>query len=398
MAPAPREPDFRESTRMPLKASVRLQFGATEELTASTANISIGGFFVAYRPPKPVGTLVRFEIDLPGLADPISGYGEVAWIRVREEGKSQPVGMGVRFRHLPEPGPDLLRGELARSQDFLELAAASGVTDEEPEEQGERPIESWRISYPKPVAGLDDEAPSWQEEGEAGAAEQGPAPEASSWNGAEAPEAPAAAADLEVEPSPPIRRRKTLTRPALLALAGVAVALLAGGLFVGRGLLGAGGGGDRGGAFQAPGAGEGQPGAEAPAPAQPAGEAEPPAAGPPPTTPSAAIRDITWASVPGETIVVVSGDGTLAAQRVSHQRLGGGPPRELVKIAGIAIPYRYAEMAVDTPELRRIRTGHHPESGEIYVVLDLPGERFGIDRLEHEPSRVRVYLRARRDG
>jgi hypothetical protein len=121
--------------------------------------------------------------------------------------------------------------------------------------------------------------------------------------------------------------------------------------------------------------------------------AEGPAAGP-----ARLIREISWGSVPGETIVVVGGDGDLSEGRVSHQRLAGSPPRELVKIAGITAPYRDSEIAVGTRELARIRTGYHPETRELYVVLDLPAAGFGIDRLEHQPAGLRVYLRARSAG
>jgi hypothetical protein len=113
-----------------------------------------------------------------------------------------------------------------------------------------------------------------------------------------------------------------------------------------------------------------------------------------PGAPLTRVASITFGAVPGETIVVITGDGEILEQRVSRQRLGGAEPRELLRIAGIAAPYEPAVIAVGTGELLRIRTGHHPGAGggELYVVFDLPSPRAQV-RLDFQPTGLRVYVR-----
>ena len=58
-----------------------------------TKNISKGGTFIATDKPLPEGTLFHFRISVPGVVDPFTLTGEVAW--VRSEGAAP--GMGIRF-------------------------------------------------------------------------------------------------------------------------------------------------------------------------------------------------------------------------------------------------------------------------------------------------------------
>jgi hypothetical protein len=55
--------------------------------------------FVQGENPRPVGTLVRFELRLEE-GEPIKGVGEVVWIRPRSQGPEAPSGMGIQFGHL----------------------------------------------------------------------------------------------------------------------------------------------------------------------------------------------------------------------------------------------------------------------------------------------------------
>lgn len=113
----------RETARARLEAPVRLQLEGGRELESGyTANVSEGGMFVAVESPPPVGILVRFEIDLGPEAGTASGYGEVAWIRVRWESTDRPIGMGIQFRHLADPD----RERLARR---VRAALAAGDSD-----------------------------------------------------------------------------------------------------------------------------------------------------------------------------------------------------------------------------------------------------------------------------
>lgn len=92
---------FRESTRVPLEAPVKLQFDAFgQPQSGFTANISVGGMFVQSCSPRPVGTRLRFELELEAGTEPISGLAEVVWIRVKQHCLEQPAGMGIQFRYL----------------------------------------------------------------------------------------------------------------------------------------------------------------------------------------------------------------------------------------------------------------------------------------------------------
>ncbi len=95
-------PIRRTATRAPLDKPARLQVDeATDVLAGRCLNISIGGFFVALAPPRPPGTLTRFELVIDEEVS-IRGLGEVAWMRSTALSPDQPIGMGVKFRHLDQ--------------------------------------------------------------------------------------------------------------------------------------------------------------------------------------------------------------------------------------------------------------------------------------------------------
>ncbi len=95
---------FRENTRAPLTAPVRLQFDTfSKPDRAYTANVSAGGMFVRSRKPRPVGTRLRFELRLEGFAKPAVGFAEVVWIRLKSSSKDEPTGMGLEFRYVDPP-------------------------------------------------------------------------------------------------------------------------------------------------------------------------------------------------------------------------------------------------------------------------------------------------------
>ena len=110
------EPKFRKSTRAPLVAPVDLQYaGFKEKETVYTANISVDGMFIQTSTPKPVGVSLRFELHVLKNADPIRGFGEVAWLRVRNEGPGSPAGMGIQFRYVEENSQQVLRQAVANT-------------------------------------------------------------------------------------------------------------------------------------------------------------------------------------------------------------------------------------------------------------------------------------------
>ena len=116
------------------------------------------------------------------------------------------------------------------------------------------------------------------------------------------------------------------------------------------------------------------PGAEPPTLAESA--APPPAAAAPapaPTVRLTAIRSIDWRQVDGETEVTIRGDGPIAAGGYARDRLDGPAPREVLRIRGVERPFGRALLAVGSPHLKQVRTGHHvlPGQDELHLVLDL---------------------------
>ena len=94
--------DRRDHRRLTIERPVRLQIAGHVEVLAVTANLSPGGLFVKESMPPPVGTRVRFVVDLDDRA--IRGYAEVSWIRARFAGADRPRGMGLRFVYILDDG------------------------------------------------------------------------------------------------------------------------------------------------------------------------------------------------------------------------------------------------------------------------------------------------------
>lgn len=367
----------RAFVRTPFRGEIRLQYGRDEELATETTDVSAGGIFVNAKRPQPVGTLVRFAMPVLGGTRTVTGYGEVSWIRVRDDPKAGPAGMGIQFRYLDDPGETWLREHEAEVQAQAALHPPPAAPAA-PASAGDRALPLVRPrppAKPPPVA----DPSLWPPE------QEDPFPEP--------PELEYPPLDpLVTEPEQPSRGLGRVGRPVLLAGAGVllvAAVLLARGPIT-RWVRGA-------------------PATSKPTPTESSGSTEPKAAAPAPlpstpapgataaSGPLTRVAAITYGSVPGETIVVLAGDGQILEERVTRQRLGGAEPRELLRIAGIVAPYEPAVIPVGTGELVRIRTGHHPGAGggELYVVFDLPGPRAGVHRLDFQPTGLRVYLRQR---
>lgn len=117
--PAPKpertEPVFREATRVPLVAPIELEYMPDKSTESSfTLDASIGGFFVMSKSPRPLGTKLGFELKIQSDAQPVKGFGEVRWIRVRDEGRRSPAGIGIQVSLLVgEEGQRLLRTTIA---------------------------------------------------------------------------------------------------------------------------------------------------------------------------------------------------------------------------------------------------------------------------------------------
>ncbi len=90
------------------------------------------------------------------------------------------------------------------------------------------------------------------------------------------------------------------------------------------------------------------------------------------TGPATRIVDVAVARVGDATVVDIRGNGDLSQDRLRVSLLDD-PPRVWLRIRGIETFYRPNEIAVGSPELSRIRVGHHPEDKPVslWVVLDL---------------------------
>lgn len=138
-------------------APVRLQFDALEKAReAHTGNISIGGMFVQGEDPRPVGTLVRFELRLEG-EEPIQGVGEVVWIRPHSQGPEAPPGMGIQFGHLEDSPRERLKVAVLGALADLGIDSLSEPT---PEAAFERSSSKPRESPPPDLAVQSRKTPS----------------------------------------------------------------------------------------------------------------------------------------------------------------------------------------------------------------------------------------------
>jgi len=91
--------------RRAIGLAVRLSYGTVDEFVERFAvNISRGGLFIRARDPKPVGSLLHFELRLQGGETVVKGEGVVRWIQVADPTASppHPSGMGVQFLRLDE--------------------------------------------------------------------------------------------------------------------------------------------------------------------------------------------------------------------------------------------------------------------------------------------------------
>ncbi|MBN2525686.1 MAG: TIGR02266 family protein, partial [Deltaproteobacteria bacterium] len=71
-------------------------------------NISKYGVFFKTSKPKPVGTSIKFELQIADGTKVLRGMGEVSWIRETDEGGA-PAGMGIKFLKLDATSRDTVK-------------------------------------------------------------------------------------------------------------------------------------------------------------------------------------------------------------------------------------------------------------------------------------------------
>lgn len=342
--------------------------------TALSANLSLGGMFIASPEPKPVGTTVYLEFSVNRGLHTIKGVATVAWIRPKRDGIDLPTGMGVRFQALDEKGQeqilDLLQKNFPSEKAPFEIRPRRHADDGVPaipQESFEREMDlrdepfnpatdlevpeisaipSGVIPIVTPPAPLTELAPTpldWTPP---------PLPQPSRLGGA-------AAARPDRDGSPV----RTALGLLLLVVAGMAVgALLMDRI---RTLEDAAGAGERD------------------------VRAQPLVSGA-----LTAIESIEVDENDRTTLVILSGDGPLR-DRVSHTRLEAKPPREVIRIAGIERPFESSVLTpTDSEAIQRIQVALHPRQGgsDLHIALELADPEIRVVRIQPRGNTLLVYL------
>jgi uncharacterized protein (TIGR02266 family) len=70
----------------------------------AATNLSAGGIFIATPIVHPIGTQFHLTLHLPDKPRPVSGVGEVRWLRAASEEQNLPPGIGIMFMELEDDG------------------------------------------------------------------------------------------------------------------------------------------------------------------------------------------------------------------------------------------------------------------------------------------------------
>lgn len=106
---------------------VRLKYPDVDTFIERFApNVTRGGLFLASRDPRPVGSVLRFEVLLMSGTPVLTGEGRVTWVREYNPAEPQrPHGMGVQFLYVdPDTRPTLER--LLREREARRQPASPG--------------------------------------------------------------------------------------------------------------------------------------------------------------------------------------------------------------------------------------------------------------------------------
>jgi uncharacterized protein (TIGR02266 family) len=97
---------------------VRVDYSTVDEMFSEfTRDINEGGLFIETDNPRPPGTLVSMQFNLPGSDEPIRTEGLV--VRVNDGSDGNPSGMGIEF--------DELEGEDRKRIDQLVRTLRTGM-------------------------------------------------------------------------------------------------------------------------------------------------------------------------------------------------------------------------------------------------------------------------------
>jgi molecular chaperone DnaK len=105
--------DNRSNSRKAVGLLVKLKYSGVDEFAERYAtNLSDGGMFIRSREPKPVGTEIKFRVEIASGERVLQGTAVVRWIRGPDDPSGSP-GMGVQFGTLDESSRALVDRMLA---------------------------------------------------------------------------------------------------------------------------------------------------------------------------------------------------------------------------------------------------------------------------------------------
>jgi len=109
--------------------------------------------------------------------------------------------------------------------------------------------------------------------------------------------------------------------------------------------------------------------------------------------PATRVVDVDVARLGDTTVIGIRGNGDFDDTRLQVSMLKD-PPRVLVRIAGIETFYRPNEIEVGSPEVVKVRVGHHPEvtPAKLYVVIDLAEESMAIQGTSVAGDTIRIVV------
>jgi len=442
----------RDSRRVPLATKVAFKFERFSGFISEfSSNISPTGMYITTKTPEPPGSMLDFEFQLGDGFEIIQGKGEVVWTRAIAEGPNRPPGMGIRFLELGEGSKELIYRIV--DQYIRDGGTPFDVSLRPPDpvllpDIPELPEPVAPSPFPEPAAALRPPVAVPSLFSDLPDADVLPAVDSSSWlppaGGLEPshldddfpPFMPLLPPLDEPDPVRPtlsfgglgaasVPEEKSRVLP--LAVAGLVLALaVAGYLFRDSLLRMVGMGGDEAIATAAPAPlperppmrQQATPPAPAPQegtviqeedetplpevvrrkePAATAPEATPAPSPPPAAVPAGpaltALEKVTFEQAFGGTDIVLQGNGTIRPEAYDESRMGD-PPRELIRLFGIARAYPVAKVAVGTSEVKQVRMGFHEKPGgnELHVVIDLAGPGVKVTRIEAKDNQLRIHL------
>lgn len=132
--------DTRKDKRTPVSLKVRFKSATVDEFIEQySRDLSRGGIFIKSKQPMPVGTLLKFEMQLKDESPLIHGVGRVVWKREAGEGSNTeaPSGMGIKFIRMEPECRALVERIVAKRGDGPGQYEAGGGDAEEPAKNAE---------------------------------------------------------------------------------------------------------------------------------------------------------------------------------------------------------------------------------------------------------------------